>query len=114
VVPLTEAAVIVCMNEKTMRMTTETSESEEYRHEYRHTKSYAFRETVGEYDKKDKDMEARDAGQTQEYQDTAKVHAAGSSHCGEIKSKDGDSRNSTRAPHRSGVAFLRGREGRQA
>jgi hypothetical protein len=41
-------------------------------------------------------MTTRDAGLTQEEQvEAAEVHAAGSSHCGEIKSKSAFSRDST-------------------
>jgi hypothetical protein len=55
-------------------------------------------------DKKDKTMATRDAGLTKEQVETAEVHAAGSSHCGEIKSKSKSafSRYSTVAgPHSS-------------
>jgi hypothetical protein len=41
-------------------------------------------------------MTTRDAGLTQEQVEAAEVHAAGSSHCGEIKSKSASSRYSTR------------------
>jgi hypothetical protein len=47
------------------------------------------------YDKKDKTMTTRDAGLTQEPIEAAEVHAAGSSHCGEIKIKSAFSRDST-------------------
>jgi hypothetical protein len=40
-------------------------------------------------------MTTRDAGLTQEQVEAAEVHAAGSSHCGEIKSKSAFSRYST-------------------
>jgi hypothetical protein len=40
-------------------------------------------------------MTTRDAGLTQEQVEAAEVHAAGSSHCGEIKSKSASSRDST-------------------
>jgi hypothetical protein len=40
-------------------------------------------------------MTTRDAGLTQEQVEAAEVHAAGSSHCGEIKSKSAFSRHST-------------------
>jgi hypothetical protein len=40
-------------------------------------------------------MTTRDAGLTQEQVEAAEVHAAGSSHCGEIKSKSASSRYST-------------------
>jgi hypothetical protein len=40
-------------------------------------------------------MTTRDAGLTQEQVEAAEVHAAGSSHCGEIKSKSAFSRDST-------------------
>jgi hypothetical protein len=43
-------------------------------------------------------MTTRDAGLTQEQVEAAEVHAAGSSHCGEIKSKSAFSRYSTIAP----------------
>jgi hypothetical protein len=42
-------------------------------------------------------MTTRDAGLTQEQVEAAEVHAAGSSHCGEIKSKRAFSRDSTAA-----------------
>jgi hypothetical protein len=42
-------------------------------------------------------MTTRDAGLTKEQVEAAEVHAAGSSHCGEIKSKSAFSRHSTRA-----------------
>jgi hypothetical protein len=45
-------------------------------------------------------MTTRDAGLTQEQVEAAEVHAAGSSHCGEIKSKSAFSRDST--AHRDG------------
>jgi hypothetical protein len=41
-------------------------------------------------------MTTRDAGLTKEQVEAAEVHAAGSSHCGEIKSKSAFSRHSTR------------------
>jgi hypothetical protein len=41
-------------------------------------------------------MTTRDAGLTKEQVEAAEVHAAGSSHCGEIKSKSAFSRDSTR------------------
>jgi hypothetical protein len=40
-------------------------------------------------------MTTRDAGLTKEQVEAAEVHAAGSSHCGEIKSKSAFSRHST-------------------
>jgi hypothetical protein len=40
-------------------------------------------------------MTTRDAGLTKEQVEAAEVHAAGSSHCGEIKSKSAFSRDST-------------------
>jgi hypothetical protein len=40
-------------------------------------------------------MATRDAGLTKEQVEAAEVHAAGSSHCGEIKSKSAFSRYST-------------------
>jgi hypothetical protein len=40
-------------------------------------------------------MTTRDAGLTQEQVEAAEVHAAGSSHCGEIKGKSAFSRYST-------------------
>jgi hypothetical protein len=46
-------------------------------------------------------MTTRDAGLTQEQVEAAEVHAAGSSHCGEIKSKSAFSRYSTSAEERS-------------
>jgi hypothetical protein len=55
----------------------------------------AYRVAKQAYDKKDKTMTTRDAGLTQEPVEAAKVHAAGSSHCGEIKSKSASSRYST-------------------
>jgi hypothetical protein len=45
-------------------------------------------------------MTTRDAGLTQEQVEAAEVHAAGSSHCGEIKSKSAFSRYSTSAHNR--------------
>jgi hypothetical protein len=42
-------------------------------------------------------MTTHDAGLTQEQVEAAEVHAAGSSHCGEIKSKSVFSRDSTDA-----------------
>jgi hypothetical protein len=68
----------------------EKSESEEY------MMGDAYRVAKQAYDKKDKTMTTRDAGLTQEEQvEAAEVHAAGSSHCGEIKSKSASSRDST-------------------
>jgi hypothetical protein len=45
--------------------------------------------------KKDRDMATRGAGLTQKLLEASEVHAAGSSHCGEIKSKSAFSRYST-------------------
>jgi hypothetical protein len=67
----------------------EKSESEEY------MMGDAYRVAKQAYDKKDKTMTTRDAGVTQEQVEAAEVHAAGSSHCGEIKSKSAFSRHST-------------------
>jgi hypothetical protein len=67
----------------------EKSESEEY------MMGDAYRVAKQAYDKKDKTMTTRDAGLTQEQVEAAEVHAAGSSHCGEIKSKSAFSRYST-------------------
>jgi hypothetical protein len=69
----------------------EKSESEEY------MMGDAYRVAKQAYDKKDKTMTTRDAGLTQEQVEAAEVHAAGSSHCGEIKSKSAFSRDSTEA-----------------
>jgi hypothetical protein len=55
----------------------------------------AYRVAKQAYDKKDKTMTT--AGLTQEQVEAAEVHAAGSSHCGEIKSKSAFSRYSTTA-----------------
>jgi hypothetical protein len=55
----------------------------------------AYRVAKQAYDKKDKTMTTRDAGLTKEQVGAAEVHAAGSSHCGEIKSKSAFSRDST-------------------
>jgi hypothetical protein len=55
----------------------------------------AYRVAKQAYDKKDQTMTTRDAGLTQEQVEAAEVHAAGSSHCGEIKSKSAFSRYST-------------------
>jgi hypothetical protein len=72
----------------------EKSESEEY------MMGDAYRVAKQAYDKKDKTMTTRDAGLTQEEQvEAAEVHAAGSSHCGEIKSKSAFSRYSTFTIH---------------
>jgi hypothetical protein len=57
--------------------------------------SDAYHVAQQELDKKDKDMATRGAGLTQELLEAAEVHAAGSSHCGEIKSKSAFSRYST-------------------
>jgi hypothetical protein len=46
-------------------------------------------------------MTTRDAGLTQEQVEAAEVHAAGSSHCGEIKSKSAFSRHSTAKQQRA-------------
>jgi hypothetical protein len=67
----------------------EKSESEEY------MMGDAYRVAKQAYDKKDKTMTTHDAGLTQEPVEAAEVHAAGSSHCGEIKSKSAFSRYST-------------------
>jgi hypothetical protein len=55
----------------------------------------AYRVAKQAYDKQDKTMATRDAGLTKEPVEAAEVHAAGSSHCGEIKSKIASSRDST-------------------
>jgi hypothetical protein len=55
----------------------------------------AYRVAKQAYDKKDKTMTTRDAGLTKEQVEAAEVHAAGSSHCGKIKSKSAFSRYST-------------------
>jgi hypothetical protein len=55
----------------------------------------AYRVAKQAYDKKDKTMTTRDAGLTKEQVEAAEVHTAGSSHCGEIKSKSAFSRDST-------------------
>jgi hypothetical protein len=70
----------------------------------------AYRVAKQAYDKKDKTMTTRDAGLTKEQAEAAEVHAAGSSHCGEIKSKSAFSRYSTRlsAPTRLGPAACLG------
>jgi hypothetical protein len=67
----------------------EKSESEEY------MMGDAYRVAKQAYDKQDKTMATRDAGLTQEQVEAVEVHAAGSSHCGEIKSKSASSRDST-------------------
>jgi hypothetical protein len=72
-----------------MMKPSEKSESEEY------MMGDAYRVAKQAYDKKDKTMTTRDAGLTQEPVEAAEVHAAGSSHCGEIKSKSAFSRDST-------------------
>jgi hypothetical protein len=64
-----------------MMKPSEKSESEEY------MMGDAYCVVKQAYDKKDKTMTTRDAGPTQEPVEAAEVHAAGSSHCGEIKSK---------------------------
>jgi hypothetical protein len=69
----------------------EKSESEEYMM----GDAYRYRVAKQAYDKKDKTMTTRDAGLTQEQVEAAEVHAAGLSHCGEIKSKSSFSRYST-------------------
>jgi hypothetical protein len=69
----------------------EKSESEEY------MMGDAYRVAKQAYDKKDKTMTTRDAGLTKDQVEAAEVHAAGSSHCGEIKSKSAFSRDSTLA-----------------
>jgi hypothetical protein len=61
----------------------------------------AYRVAKQAYDKQDKTMATRDAGLTQEQVEAAKVHAAGSSHCREIKSKSAFSRYSTRCQPRA-------------
>jgi hypothetical protein len=73
-----------------MMKPSEKSESEEY------MMGDAYRVAKQAYDKKDKTMTTRDAGLTKEQVEAAEVHAAGSSHCGEIKSKSAFSRYSTR------------------
>jgi hypothetical protein len=72
-----------------MMKPSEKSESEE------NMMGDAYRVAKQAYDKKDKTMTTRDAGLTQEQVEAAEVHAAGSSHCGEIKSKSAFSRDST-------------------
>jgi hypothetical protein len=69
--------------------TSDSSESEKY------MMSDAYHVAQQELDKKDKTMATRDAGLTKEQVEAAEVHAAGSSHCGEIKSKSAFSRYST-------------------
>jgi hypothetical protein len=61
----------------------------------------AYRVAKQAYDKKDKTMTTRDAGLTKEQVEAAEVHAAGSSHCGEIKSKSAFSRYSTSPHHKT-------------
>jgi hypothetical protein len=73
-----------------MMKPSEKSESEEY------MMGDAYRVAKQAYDKKDKTMTTRDAGLTKEQVEAAEVHAAGSSHCGEIKSKSAFSRDSTK------------------
>jgi hypothetical protein len=86
-----------------MMKPSEKSESEEY------MMGDAYRVAKQAYDKKDKTMTmtTRDAGLTQEQVEAAEVHAAGSSHCGEIKSKSAFSRYSTLTrPTHSPSSFL--------
>jgi chlorite dismutase len=72
-----------------MMKPSEKSESEEY------MMGDAYRVAKQAYDKEDKTMTTRDAGLTQEQVEAAEVHAAGSSHCGEIRRKSAFSRYST-------------------
>jgi hypothetical protein len=72
-----------------MMKPSEKKESEEY------MMGDAYRVAKQAHDKKDKTMTTRDAGLTKEQVEAAEVHAAGSSHCGEIKSKSAFSRDST-------------------
>jgi hypothetical protein len=78
-----EVTVAACATDKISMKPSEKSESEEY------MMGDAYRVAKQAYDKnkKDKTMTTRDAGLTQEQVEAAEVHAAGSSHCGEIKSK---------------------------
>jgi hypothetical protein len=93
----------------------DSSESEKY------MMSDAYHVAQQELDKKDKTMATRDAGLTKGQVEAAEVHAAGSSHCGEIKSKSAFSRYSThthtpkqpspsQAPHTSSSSALAPRE----
>jgi hypothetical protein len=54
-------------------------------------------------------MTTRDAGLTQEQVEAAEVHAAGSSHCGEIKSKSAFSSYSTGTYQRTPSQRTQGR-----
>jgi hypothetical protein len=72
-----------------MMKPSEKSESEEY------MMGDAYHVAKQAYDKKGKTMTTLDAGLTQEQVEAAEVHAAGSSHCSEIKSKSALSRDST-------------------
>jgi hypothetical protein len=84
-----EVTVAACATDKISMKPSEKSESEEY------MMGDVYRVAKQAYDKKDKTMTTRDAGLTQERANAAEVHAAGSSHCGEIKSKSAFSRDST-------------------
>jgi hypothetical protein len=81
-----EVTVAACATDKISMKPSEKSESEEY------MMGDAYRVAKQAYDKNDKTMTTRDAGLTQEQVEAAEVHAAGSSHCGEIKSKSAFSR----------------------
>jgi hypothetical protein len=78
-----------CATDMIRLKTSDSSESEEY------MMSDADHVAQQELNKKDKTKATRDAGLTKEQVETAEVHAAGSSHCGEIKSKSAFSRYST-------------------
>jgi hypothetical protein len=78
-----------CATDMIRLKTSDSSESEKY------MMSDAYHVAQQELDKKDKTMATRDAGLTKEQIEAAEVHAAGSSHCGEIKSKSAFSRYST-------------------
>jgi hypothetical protein len=72
-----EITVAACATDKISMKPSEKSESEEY------MMGDAYRVAKPAYDKQDKTMTTREAGLTQK-QVAAKVHAAGSSHRGEI------------------------------
>jgi hypothetical protein len=84
-----EVTVAACATDKISMKPSEKSESEEY------MMGDAYRVAKQAYHKKDKTTTTRDAGLTQEQVEAAEVHAAGSSHCGEIKIKSASSRDST-------------------
>jgi hypothetical protein len=86
-----------CATDMIRLKTSDSSESEKY------MMSDASHVAQQELDKEDKTMATRDAGLTKEQVEAAEVHAAGSSHCGEIKSKRAFSRYSTGTHrHRTG------------